>query len=141
MAKCEVKLPEDFLLKCSKLGEHTDSIIEKVLEDGGKVTLKQARSNLQSVIGNTVLPSKSTGTLVGALGLSPAKQDDKGWNVKIGFSEPRRGGGVNAKVATILEYGRHGQRPRPFMKPAKIQSKAASIEAMRSRLESEINSL
>ena len=37
MAKVNVKMPEEFLLKVSRLGEKTDDIIPKVLEAGGKV--------------------------------------------------------------------------------------------------------
>ncbi len=36
VAKVQVKIPEDFLLKLSKLGDKTDEIIPKVLESGGK---------------------------------------------------------------------------------------------------------
>jgi hypothetical protein len=77
-----------------------------------------------------------------ALGLSPAKVDRKGsHNVKVGFSEPRRGGGVNAKIANILEYGTSVQRPRPFLKPARASSRKAAIDAMKARLEREIDGL
>jgi hypothetical protein len=79
---------------------------------------------------------------VGALGVSPAKIDRKGnWDVKIGFAEPRRDGESNAKIANILEYGKSGQPPRPFLKPAKSQSKTAAIEAMTAALERELESV
>ena len=136
-------MPEDFLEKCSRLAEQTDVIIPKVLEDGGEVVLVRVKSNLQSAIGkNTRYPSQSTGTLLASLGLSPARVDRKGdHNVKVGFSEPRRGGGSNAKIANILEYGKSNQRPRPFLKPARASSRNACIEAMRARLEREIDGL
>ncbi len=117
MAKVEVKMPEEFLLKLSRLGERTDEIIPKVLEAGGEVVLSKVKSNLQSVIGSgTKYPSRATGELVNALGLSPAKQDrDGNHNIKIGFTEPRKDGGEsNAKIANIIEYGKSGQPPRPF---------------------------
>ena len=37
MAKADVKMPDDFLLKLSKLGDKTDEIIPKVLESGGEI--------------------------------------------------------------------------------------------------------
>ena len=37
MAKTVMKMPEEFLLKISKLSDKTDEIIPKVLEAGGKV--------------------------------------------------------------------------------------------------------
>ena len=50
MAKVQVKMPEDFLLKLSKLGDKTDEIIPKVLESGGEIVLEKVRSNLQAVV-------------------------------------------------------------------------------------------
>ncbi len=73
-----------------------------------------------------------------ALGVSGARQDRNGnFNVKLGFKEPRRDGGSNAKLGNVLEYGKNGQPPRPFLKPAK--SAGACIAAMRQKLEEEIN--
>ena len=51
MAKVQIKMPEDFLLKLSRLGDKTDEILPKVLEAGGEVVLEKVRSNLQAVIG------------------------------------------------------------------------------------------
>lgn len=143
MAKVDFKMPEEFLLKVSRLAEKTDEIIPKVLEAGAEVVYDKVKSNLSSVVGkNTKVKSRSTGELESALGVSPAKQDrDGNFNVKIGFAEPRSDGGSNAKLANILEYGKHGQPPKPFLKPAKSRSKGACIEAMTSKLESEIEKL
>lgn len=141
MAKIEIKMPEDFLLKLSRLGNQTDTIIPKVLEAGGEVVLAKAKSNLSSVVGrNTKVKSRSTGELENALGLSKARQNRKGdWDVKVGFAEPRRGkGDSNAKIANIIEYGRHGQPPKPFMKPARTQSRSAAVEAMKDKFEQEV---
>ena len=143
MAKVDFKMPDDFLLKVSRLAEKTDEIVPKVLEAGAEVVYDKVKSNLSSVIGkNTKIESRSTGELESALGVSPAKQDrDGNFNVKIGFKEPRSDGGSNAKIANILEYGKHGQTPKPFLKPAKSKSKDACIEAMTDKLESEIDML
>jgi len=143
MAKVDFKMPEEFLLKVSRLAEKTDEIIPKVLEAGAEVVYDKVKSNLSSVVGkNTKVESRSTGELESALGISPAKQDRYGnFNVKIGFLEPRSDGGSNAKLANILEYGKHGQPPKPFLKPVKSRSKGACIEAMTNKLESEIEKL
>ena len=141
MAKVEMKMPEDFLLRLSKLADKTDAIIPKVLEAGGEVVLAKVKGNLSAAVGRgTKEPSRSTGELERSLGLSPAKQkrDGSGWDVKVGFAEPRSNGDSNAKIANVLEYGRHGQPPRPFLKPAKSQSRNAAIEAMKAKLESEV---
>jgi len=139
-----MKMPEDFLLKVSRLNEKTDEILPKVLEAGGQVVLERVKSNLSAVVGKgTKIPSRSTGELESALGLSPAKpkRDESGWDIKVGFAEPRSGGGSNAKIANILEYGKHGQPPKPFLKPAKTQSRKACIETMKSKLDEEVRKI
>ena len=154
MAKATYKLPEDFLMKVSRLADKTDEIVPRVLQAGGEVVEKKVRSNLQAVIGSgTKEESRSTGELVGALGVSPAMLDrDGNFNVKVGFDEPRRQQNAavrkrsykertNAMIANVLEYGKHGQPAKPFLKPAKSTSKNACIEAMKAKLESEMGSV
>ena len=46
-----------------------------------------------------------------------------------------RDGGSNAKIANVLEYGKHGQPAKPFLKPAKSASKAECIHVMEQTLE------
>lgn len=143
MAKVDMKMPEEFLLKLSRLGDQTDTIIPEVLEAGGEVVLDKVKSNLSSVVGSdTKEKSRSTGELERSLGLSPALMDrDGNFNVKVGFAEPRSDGGSNAKIANILEYGKHGQPPKPFLKPAKTQSRSACIEAMKAKLRKEVDDI
>ena len=140
MAKVDIKMPDEFLEKLSKLGAQTDEISERVLEAGGEVVLAKIRSNLSSVVGkDTKVDSRSTGELERSLGMSKARVDRNGnHNIKIGFAEPRSDGGSNAKIANILEYGRHGQPAKPFLKPAKSASKSAAIDAMKRKLEEEV---
>jgi len=143
MAKVNMHLPDDFLLKVSKLADKTDEIIPKVLEAGGEIVEAKVMSNLQAVVGSgTKEESRSTGELVSALGITSAKQDKDGnFNIKVGFAEPRSDGKSNAMIAGVLEYGKSGQPPKPFLKPAKVQSKEACIDAMKNKLESEMKKL
>ena len=137
MAKCTCNLPEDLLKKLSKLGSKMDDVSEKALESGGAVVLDKVKSNLQGVlIGN------STGELSSSLGLSKVLLDRNGnHNIKVGFAEPRSDGKSNAMIANIIEYGKSGQPAKPFLKPAKSQSKKACIDAMTQKLEEEIDKL
>ena len=143
MAKAAFKMPEDFLLKLSRLGEKTDEIIPKVLEAGGEIVEAKVKSNLQAVIGSgTKEESRSTGELLSALGVSSARQDKDGnFNVKVGFSEPRTDGKSNAMIAGVLEYGKSGQSPKPFLKPAKSASKSACVDAMIAAFEKEVENI
>ena len=140
MAKVDIKMPEEFLQKLSRLGSDFDEVAESVLEAGGEVVLSRVKGNLAGVVGQgTKYDSRSTGELEASLGLSPAKLNrDGNHDVKIGFVEPRKDGGSNAKLANILEYGRHGQPAKPFLKPAKTQSKSAAISAMQQKFEEEV---
>ena len=64
MAKADFKLPEEFLLKISRLGSDFDRVADSVLQAGGEVVLAKVRSNLSAVIGRgTKYDSRSTGEL------------------------------------------------------------------------------
>ena len=143
MAKVDIKMPEEFLEKMSRLGTQFDSVAESVLEAGGEVVLTKVQSNLSSVIGSgTKYDSRSTGELARSLGLSPAKVNrDGNHDIKIGFAEPRSDGDSNAKIANILEYGKSGQPAKPFLKPARSSSRNACISAMKAKLDEEVEKI
>ena len=143
MAKVDIKMPDDFLLKISKLGSDFDPVAEKMLKAGGEVVFKRTKSNLSAVIGKgTKHESRSTGELEKALGVTSVRLDRNGnHNIKIGFSEPRPDGESNAKIANILEYGKHGQPAKPFLKPARSASKSECISVMKSTFEEEVKKL
>lgn len=143
MARVDVKMPDEFLERMSRLGSKFDSIAETVLEAGGEVVLEKTKSNLSSVIGSsTKYDSRSTGELEDSLGLTGVKMDRNGnFNIKVGFSESRSDGGSNAKLANVIEYGKSGQPAKPFLKPAKTASKKQCIEAMKQTFETEVAKL
>lgn len=143
MAKVDIKMPDEFLLKVSKLGSDFDPVVEKILKAGGEVVFKRTKSNLSAVIGKgTKHESRSTGELEKALGVTSVRLDRNGnHNIKIGFSEPRSDGESNAKIANILEYGKHGQPAKPFLKPAKSASKSECISVMKSTFEEEVKKI
>lgn len=87
MAKVDIKMPDEFLERMSRLGKDFDAVAESVLEAGGEVVLQKVQSNLSAVVGSgTKYESRSTGELESALGLTPAKTDKDGnHNVKVGL--------------------------------------------------------
>ena len=141
MGKVDIKMPDEFLERISKVGSDFDSIAETVLETGGEVVLARTKSNLSAVIGKgTKYESRSTGELESALGMTTVKMDKQGnHNIKIGFAEPRFDGDSNSKIANIIEYGKHGQPAKPFLKPAKRASKNECITAMQNKFEEEVD--
>ena len=140
MAKITIKMPTVFMDQLAKASEKTETAIPKALEAGGKVVFEKMKSNLSSAIGrNTKNKSRSTGKLLAALGVSPVKVNDMGnYDVKVGFAEGR-GDANNAMLANLLEYGKSGQPPKPFLKRTKSSSQAPCIEAMQSVLKEELN--
>ena len=140
MAKISIRMPTAFMDQLAKASEKTDTAIPKALEAGGKVVFEKMKSNLSSAIGrNTKNKSRSTGKLLAALGVSPVKVNDGGnYDVKVGFAEGC-GDANNAMLANLLEYGKSGQPPKPFLKRTKSSSQAPCIEAMQSVLKEELD--
>ena len=137
MAKCSAKLPEELLKKLSRIVRNMDAIADSALKAGGEVVLKNTKSNLENMV-----KGPSTGQLVNALGLSPVLLDRNGnYNIKVGFDEYRADGSANAMVANIIEYGKHGQPARPFLKNAKTKSKKECETVMAQKIEEEIKKL
>jgi HK97 gp10 family phage protein len=132
-----MKLGEDFSRMVSELGKRTDEIVPKVLEVGGDIVLDKVRDNLTGV-----LSGESSGELLRSLGKSPARVNREGnTDIKIGFAENRTDGKSNALLANVLEYGKVGQPPKPFFKPAKKQTQTTVESAMKSKLEEEIRAI
>ena len=126
MATVTIKLPDEFMNQLSEFDSRLEDIFTKALEDGAEIAEKQARANLKAVIGSgTKLPSESTGQLLGALGISPVKLSELGgYDIRVGFAEPRQDGKSNEMIANIIEYGKKGQAAKPFMKPAEDATKS-----------------
>jgi len=143
MAKATVTLPTEVMERFSRLGTETDRIIDSCLEAGGDVALGFVRDGLEGVVGkDTKFPSRSTGELQQALGVSPPKLNRRGMrDVKVGFHEPRSDGRPNALIANVLEYGKSGQPPKPFLKQARQQARKPVTAAIEERFDEEVNKL
>lgn len=148
MARREVKMPDEIYKAIEKLSQDREEILTSTLKAGGEVVLNAVRSNLNRAIRNS--SNRSTGELKGSLGMSPVKLSSRGiYNVKIGFAEPRRKQYAakkkrsyytitNALIANVLEYGKTGQAPRPFIRPARVTSEKAAISAMKAKFDEEV---
>ena len=136
----KIEMPTQWLDTIAGMGNALDAAIPKALEAGGKVVLEKMKSNLRSAIGRgTKYKSRSTGKLAASLGVSPAKLNrENNLDVKVGFSE-NRGDVSNAMLANLLEYGKHGQTPKPFLKQTKSSSRKPCIEEMQRVLKEELN--
>ena len=92
MADCRITVADKLENLLIGLEQDLPELQEKMLKEMAKTALPVAKSNLSSSIGATKYPSRSTGELQGALGISPVKPSLSGGgsNIAIGFSEPRR---------------------------------------------------
>ena len=157
MATLKVNLPEDLMAGLERLSKQADAVVKKTLEAGAEIVEEKARANLKNS-----LKGDSSGQLLSALGISPVKPNDKldGWDIKIGFNEPRKDykGSTtykkklksgkaseykltNAMIASILEYGKKGQAAKPFMKPAEDATKAKARAVMKRVFSEEANKI
>ncbi|QSX09539.1 HK97 gp10 family phage protein [Alkalibacter rhizosphaerae] len=144
MARASYKLPDDFLEKLSKLNSDFDDIAPRVLEQGARPVIEKAKKNLSDRIGQgTKEPSRSTGELLDSMELTKPGQDRNGdWNLRIGVPATKDSKGVsNALKAAVIEYGKVGQPPKPWLKATKRQSRKSCIETMKAALDKEIEKL
>jgi len=143
MANVTMKMPDDIMERFSRLADQTDRIIDSCLEAAGETALPYVRDGLAGVIGkDTKIPSRSTRELLGALGVSPPKLNRRGErDVKIGFSESRSDGRPNALIANVLEYGKSGQPPKPFLKSARNKARHSVEAAIEAQFDEEAKKL
>lgn len=143
---------DELMSRFSNMEGNTDAVCEKALTAAGEVVEEKVRENLKGVIGkNLKVDGRSTGELLESLGTSPMLVDANGnYSVKVGFNEPRREKAskgasykevTNAMIGSVIEYGKAGQPPKPFMKPALLSVKNKAKDKMKEVLEEEFDKL
>lgn len=150
LARIETELPE---------------IQEDILKAAAEPAAPILRSSLASVIPmGPYHGNRSTGELVGSVGISPVKpRRSEGYDIAVGFNEPRvggqsapkvmhvgRGGRVvasrgyyklsNAMLANLEEYGTHkyNRPPHVFFKAAKLKAERPAREAAQAEFNNRI---
>lgn len=144
MARAKFKMPDEFLEKLSRLNKRFDEVVPRILEKGAKPVIKKAKSNLSLRIGqDTKYDSKSKGELLDSLEITKPIQNHKGnWQLRVGIPVTKDSKGVsNALKAAVIEYGKSGQPPKPWLKPTKTSTRKECVEAMKDALEKEIKKL
>lgn len=146
MAKCKIEMPEEMLLRLSRLGKSIDNIAGAMLEDGAKIVQKQAEKNLTAVIGRNIkYKSRSTGGLKRYVKVTKAyKTSDGESHIKVGVWGYYRVNGKDVPaplVANVLEHGRSDMPAKPWLKPAFQKSRKDCIDAMQKRFDDEVKKL
>ena len=112
MAGFEVNFPTDFM--GGILNSSFEDIAKEALEEAAPLMEKSIKQSLQNSIRD-----KSSGDLVKSVKVSrPKRTKTNAWIVNIGPSGTDSKGVRNALKAIILNYGKKGQAPRPWLTPA-----------------------
>lgn len=166
MAKFEIQLPEGLIEGLENLAQDLPEIQKDILEAAAEPAEPILRASLASVIPRGPYHGdRSTGELVGSVGTSPVKpRRSDGYDIAVGFNEPRSGGQSapkvmkvgkrgriiagrgyyklsNAMLANLEEYGTHkyNRPPHVFFKAAKIKTERASADAAKRKFEERIS--
>ena len=137
MARAEIEVPDELIRQMNRLEKDMDDIISGTLKDGAIVAEDMMRESLR----NKVSQEHRDGELVQALGTTKVLKNRNGeLNIKIGFAENRSDGGINAKIANVLEHGgRGGRQPaRPWLKPIRKRLESESLMHMKAYYEKEV---
>ena len=111
MARCEMKLPDEFMDKLSKLGDKFGSVAP-VLEAGGSSALSD-EDNLRNVIGKNPKVNPARQGLWRKVSASPALQDGRAMEYQSRRGSSGDKGAPGCLKAQVLEYGKAGQPADP----------------------------
>jgi HK97 gp10 family phage protein len=133
--KSDLVVTDELSLKLARLGDAAETIGKKAIYEAAGMTADKIRESA-----NKVLSGKSTGDMMGSLGITPIDIDDDGiLNAKIGFSDYDRKGVPNPLKARALESGTSTIKKRPFVRPAIKAIKQQAEEKMEQIIKTEIN--
>lgn len=137
----ETQIPNALMRQLKQLEESIPDIEERMLSEGLKILEPEVKKNLQASIDKGYatgellqsVDSKIETRKSGKTGVVYFKGTSKqqGYKTKNGVRLRRRKKAVrNGLKAAILEYGKQGQAPRPFVRTALNSKRAAIIAAM-----------
>ena len=133
MATIKFKSGDDYAAKLSALGARSGEAAKKAIYAGAGIVADRIRANLRSVVSG-----EGTGALEASLGITPMREDNGGWNVKIGFDGYDSKGVPNQLKARALESGTsRGEGKHPFVRPAVNASRGAALAAMKAVIDEE----
>lgn len=137
MARATPISPKALIDELNISARELDQYAEEALHAAADVVEPAMRANLTAALKDG---RGDTGQLLSALGVTPVGVDRAGnHDLKVGFAENRRDGGVNAKIANILEYGTSRIRPRRFQSTTRRQTKTAAESAMKQVFEQRLS--
>lgn len=159
MAKITFKGLKEYQLKLSELAALSEErVLGKAVYDGAEIAADIVRQEIQGLPtderwGTPEYPKagpsqKEKDGLLESFGITPIRNDNGFVNVKLGFDgyqgKPTRKyprGKPNQMIARSIESGTSFMRQTPFVKTAVRRARKPAVEAMKKRVEQEIDQI
>ena len=142
MARLEINLPTEYTEKLAKLGD------EKVF----KTVASAAKASLKKNFKNALKKHKDTGQLINSIA-AYTKYDEKSGEWQT-FAKPKKGAyhirknknGTITKermgtLVFVIEYGKKGQAPQPFINNVERKTEPEAVEAMKKAFDKKLEEL
>lgn len=132
---------EEYIDKLDSM--NADGITKRGVFDGGEVMyneIKSATMALKVGKGGNVNEVQYQG-LISSLGYTKMKLSNGRWSTRIGFNDYNADGDPNPLVANYVNSGTSRQAPTHFVDNAVKRAKAKCEQAIRERIETDINNL
>lgn len=129
MAKFDVTPPDELMTALSKMGD-IDKIAPRMLEAGILPVESSASKGANRY--------RRTGQMADSVVKNKPKKGKDGWGCSVTFKGKDKKTGVrNAQKAFVIEYGKSGQSPQPFVRPAVISAEKEAVQSMQEVFEYE----
>ncbi len=130
----QVMAPDSLLAQLENLGAGFEDMAKEAVTAGAGILADEVRKNLER---NLAGSDYSTGDLLDALGVAPARANPDGTvDAKVGFDQPGydRKGVPNILKARVMESGSSKQQKCPFFRPAYNAAKGQVVAAMQQKI-------
>lgn len=139
--KVDVKLPTDLMQQLQHLSDNIEDIEGKMLDNATDVLKPEIEKNLkQAITGKYATGELESSVAVKKKRTAKEKSNTvyfKGTTIRQ-FKNGKTQKVRNGLKATILEYGKNGQPPRPFVRPAMNAKRAEMIRVMEEIFDREV---
>ena len=139
MAKLSrIKTGQELSLKISALGNNARTVAESALKAGAAVVADEVRRGIGGVPIKTGVTKHG---LEAGLGVSPIRDNNGVYDVKVGFEGYNERSMPNAMMARIVESGTSKTPKHPFVRPAIRRAKDQAVKAMEDAADKEIEKI
>lgn len=155
MARIDLKEYEEYQKKIEEIYEDTDAVLKAAVYEGAKVIADEIKSQIKALpiddrIGTPEHPlqgvtKRQKADLINGFGLAPIKKKGDYINTKAGMdgygtvpTKKYPNGVPNQLLMRSVESGTTFRKKHPIFRPAVRKAKAAAVDAMKKRIDKEI---